>query len=268
MIMMINNEEYNVSKTVKHCPRTKLYNGGKKLEKFYVNAIDYENIYHEHVLVGPDNSIFESLTDACEYYGYPVHGVYNRISVKNWDLNKALTKPFVKRICPVTDPFTGKQFSSFALMLQFYGISLTTYNIEFKKCNDMKEAMKRSLTEHRHFAACSKEGFIDPTDGEEMESIRECCIKHGITVSNYYKRVERDNYSPERALSTPLTRLGYVKDDLGNIYANEAEMCEYYEISISHYRYYIKKHSRKISEIIDNAKKENLTVKEYCKKHY
>lgn len=264
MNIIIEGQEYNVKKVIEHKPATRSHNYSKKLEKYYVNIIDSDNIYHIHVLVGPDNRIFESLTDACEYYNMPITGVYNRISARNWDFITAITKPFIKRNCPVIDPFTGKQFSSLSLMLSFYGISLSSYNKEFEKSNNMKEAMENSLLHHRK---CKSERFIDPVDGEEMESLNDCCRKHGITVTAYKKRCQYYGMSPVEALSKPL-KLCYVQDDLGNYYQNEAEMCEFYGISVHEYRNYIKLYNKSISKIVKAAKENNMTIKEYSKKNY
>ena len=96
-------------------------------------------------------------------------------------------------------------------------------------------------------------------NGITYESIKDMCDAYGVTPTLYLKRIERgwsvkealegkqpyfsrdgkDYYSQKEVCKAfdIVDRKSYrVTDHLGNKYANEAEMCAFYDVKVSTYR--------------------------------
>lgn len=175
-------------------------------------------------VVDHKGNIFYSQTEMAEHYGITID-VLSRRMASGWTLKDALEKPVREMSAPLSEEIRNRCKEN--------GIAIPTFQSRVRKGMSVEEAIKTPL------------GSSSPTEitdhmGNVFRSKRAMCIHYGITNTIFNYRIAC-GWSLKDSLETPVQKhaKGTILDHCGNSFISITEMCKYYNMKESSFRYRI-----------------------------
>ena len=190
------------------------------------DALEFED---SHICYDHLGNKFKNKKEMCEHYGISYVSLHRRIS-SGMSLGEALEKRCIVKGCC---DHLGNRFSSKNEMCKHYGIKLSTLKYRLNSGMSLKDALTTEVDTFYSVGCCDHLG-------NKFQSQTKMCEHYGIERRTFEYRI-KNGWSLKDALCTNVANEYYngCCDHLGNKFKSREEMCDYYGIKKSTFRYRI-----------------------------